>query len=61
MNELLAEVALRFGKVILAGLIGVVVYAVMAGPLDVPGSPQLALESWIVGALVILLMETSAF
>jgi hypothetical protein len=61
MSELLIEVVLRFGKIILAGLIGVVVYAVLVGLLGVPGSPLIALQSWIAGALVILLLETSAF
>jgi hypothetical protein len=61
MNELFVEVALRAAKLVLAALVGVVIYVIMAGPLGVPGSPQLALESWIAGALVLLLFETSAF
>ena len=61
MSELVAEFALRFLKIVLASVIGVVVYVVLVGPLGVPGSLQLALESWIVGALVVLLLETSAF
>jgi hypothetical protein len=61
MNEILIELALRGGKVILAGLIGIVVYLFLVGPMGAPASPQLALESWIAGALVLLLLETSAF
>ena len=61
MSELAAEALLRLGKVVLAGLIGVVVYVVLVGPLGVAGSPQLSLEAWIAGALVIILLETSAF
>jgi hypothetical protein len=61
MNELLIEVVLRALKVALAGLIGIVVYVVLVGPLGAQGSPQLALEAWIAGALVLLLLETSAF
>jgi len=61
MNELAAEIALRFAKLIVASLVGIVVYAVLVGPLGVPGSAQLALESWIAGALVILLVETGIF
>jgi hypothetical protein len=61
MSELAVEFLLRFGKLILAALIGVVVYAVLVGLLGVPGSVQVAVESWIVGALVLLLLETSAF
>jgi hypothetical protein len=61
MRELAAEIALRFAKVIAASLVGIVVYGVLVGPLGVPGSAQLALESWIAGALVILLLETGIF
>jgi len=61
VNELLIEVVLRGGKLILAGLIGVVVYVILVGPMGAAGSLQLALESWIAGALVLLLLETSAF
>ena len=61
MSEIVLEFLLRFAKLILAGLIGLVVYVVLVGPLGVPGSPQVALESWIAGALVLLLLETSAF
>jgi hypothetical protein len=61
MSELLFEFVLRLGKIILAGLIGVVIYVVLVGLLGAPGSPVLALESWIAGALVLLLLETSAF
>jgi hypothetical protein len=61
MNELGTEALLRLGKVVLATLIGVVVYLVLVGPLGVAGSAQLALEAWIAGALVIVLVETSAF
>jgi hypothetical protein len=61
VSELFFEFLLRMGKIVLAGLIGVVVYVVLVGPLRAAGSPALALESWIAGALVLLLLETSAF
>jgi hypothetical protein len=61
MSELAAEIALRFAKLIAASVVGIVVYAVLVGPLGVPGSAQLALESWIAGALVILLVESGIF
>jgi hypothetical protein len=61
MSEIVLEFGLRLAKLILAALIGVVIYILLVGPLGVPGSPQLALEAWIAGALVILLLETSAF
>ena len=61
MSEIVLEFGLRLAKLVLAALIGIVVYVLLVGPLGVPGSPQLALEAWIAGALVILLLETSAF
>jgi uncharacterized membrane protein YdcZ (DUF606 family) len=61
MSELVVEVALRFGKVVLAGLVGIVIYAVVVDLMGATGSPQLALEAWIAGALVLLLLENSAF
>jgi hypothetical protein len=61
VSELVIEFFLRFGKLIVAGLVGIVVYVVLVNVLGVTGSPQLALEAWIAGALVLLLLETSAF
>jgi hypothetical protein len=61
VTELVVELALRFGKVIVAALIGVVIYFVVVGLMGATGSPVLALEAWIAGALVLLLLETSAF
>jgi len=61
VSELVIEFVLRFGKLIAAGLVGVVVYVVLVNLMGAPGSPQLALEAWIAGALVLLLLETSAF
>ena len=37
----------------------IVVYALLVGPLGVPGSAELALLSWLSGAAFILLVETS--
>jgi hypothetical protein len=61
MNELLVEIGLRVAKLVLAALLGLVIYVVLTGPLGATGSPQLALEAWIAGALVILLLETGIF
>ena len=61
MQELLVEIGLRVAKLVFATLIGLVVYAVLTGPFGAPGSVQLALESWLAGALVILLLETGIF
>ena len=61
MSELVVEFILRFGKVVVAGLIGLVIYVVLVGLLGATGSPELALEAWIAGAAVLLLLENSAF
>ena len=36
-------------------------YVFLVGPMGATGSPQAALECWIAGAIVLLLLETSAF
>jgi multisubunit Na+/H+ antiporter MnhB subunit len=59
MKELLAELLLRLAKVLAAIVVGLVIYLVLVGPLGVPGSPELAIEAFIAGGLVVLLMESS--
>ncbi len=61
MNEILVEIGLRIAKVLVASLIGIAIYAVVTNLLGTPGSVQLALESWIAGALVLLILETGIF
>jgi hypothetical protein len=61
VNELLVEIGLRIAKVVVASVLGLVIYVVITGPLGVTGSAQLALESWIAGALVFLILETGIF
>ena len=61
MNELAVEVGLRLAKVLVASLIGVVIYILLTGPLGVASSAELALQSWIAGALVFLILETGIF
>jgi hypothetical protein len=59
MRELVVEVLLRLSRVVAASLVGLGVYLVVTGPLGVPGSAQIGLLAWLVGAAVILLVETS--
>jgi len=61
IQELAVEIGLRLAKVVVASLVGVVIYLVLTGPLGVPASAQLALEAWIAGALVFLIVETGIF
>jgi hypothetical protein len=60
-QEFVVEVGLRLVKVLVASLLGLVVYIVLTGPLGVPPSTQVALESWIAGMLVFLILETGIF
>jgi hypothetical protein len=59
VSNLLAEIGLRLLKALIAGLIGLVVYVVLVGPLGNPGSVELMLLCWLSGAAFILLVETS--
>ena len=61
MQELIVEIGLRVAKLVIALVLGLVIYAVLTGPFGAPGSLQLALESWLAGALIILLLETGIF
>ncbi len=59
MKELGAEILLRASKVLAAVVVGLVIYAVLVGPLGVPGSAELALAAFVAGGIVVLLMESS--
>jgi hypothetical protein len=61
IQELVVEIGLRLAKVVVASVFGLGVYLLLTGPFGVPASAQLALESWIAGALVLLLIETGIF
>ena len=61
VQELVVEIGLRLAKVLIASVIGLLIYLVLTGPLGAPGSVQLALEAWIAGALVFLILETGIF
>ena len=61
MQELVVEIGLRVAKLVIAAVLGLIIYAVLTGPFGAPGSVQLALESWLAGALVILLLESGIF
>jgi len=61
VQEFAVEVGLRIAKVLVASVFGLVIYLVLTGPLGAQGSVQLALEAWIAGALVFLIVETGIF
>ena len=60
-QEFVIEVLLRLVKVVIASLIGAAVYWILTNVVGEPGSVQLALESWLAGAAVLLLLETGIF
>ena len=61
IQEFVVEIGLRLAKLVVATVFGLVVYWVLTGPMGAPGSVQLALEAWIAGALVLLILETGIF
>ena len=61
IQEFVVEIGLRLVKVVFASLIGLVVYVVLTGPLGMAPSGELALQSWIAGMLVFLILETGIF
>jgi hypothetical protein len=61
IQEYVVEVGLRLAKVVVASVIGLLVYLVLTGVFGLPGSAQLALESWIAGMLVFLIIESGIF
>ena len=61
IQEFVVEIGLRLAKVVVASLIGLVVYVLLTGPFGMVPSAELALESWIAGMLVFLILETGIF
>ena len=59
MSNLIGEILLRLAKAAAAFVVGIVVYAVLVGPLRVTGGAELALLCWLAGAAFILLVESS--
>ena len=59
MRELGAEIALRLAKAAAATIVGVVLFAVLTGPLGIAATAELALLAWLVGAALVLLVESS--
>jgi hypothetical protein len=59
MSELVSEILLRAAKVVVAIVVGVVLYALITGPLGVAGSAELGLLSFVAGGVTVLLMESS--
>lgn len=61
IQELVVEIGLRIAKVLVASLLGAIIYFVLTNVVGAPGSVQLALEAWIAGGIVVLILETGIF
>ena len=59
MRELVTEILLRLSKVVAASIIGALVYVLLTGPFGATGSVELGVLAWLVGAAVMILMESS--
>ena len=58
MSYLLIEIALRVGKLVVASVVGIVVYLIAVGPLAATPSVELGLLAWLAGAATVLLVES---
>jgi hypothetical protein len=61
IQEFTVEIGLRLAKVLVASLIGAIVYWFLTNIVGAPGSAQLALEAWIAGMIVFVILETGIF
>jgi hypothetical protein len=61
VQEFVVEIGLRLVKLVVATILGLFVYWLLTGPMGAPGSAQLALEAWIAGALILLILVTGIF
>ena len=59
MSNLLAEIGLRLAKAGSAAILGLLLFAILVGPLANAPSTELALLCWLAAAGFILLVETS--
>jgi hypothetical protein len=59
MSHLFAEIGLRLAKAAAAAILGLLLYALVVGPVGATASVELALLSWLSAAVFILLVETS--
>lgn len=59
MSYLINEILLRLAKLVAAGIVGAILYAVAVLPLNVTPSFELAALCWVSAALALLLAESS--
>jgi hypothetical protein len=59
MSHLAFEIILRLAKAGVAFIVGIIIFGFLIGPIGATPTAELALLSWLSGAAVILLVETS--
>jgi hypothetical protein len=59
VSNLVVELLLRLAKAGIAGLLGLILWLILTGPLGEAGSPVLALLCWVSAAAFVLLVESS--
>ena len=57
MSDLRNEILLRLGKMLLAAIVGALLYLIAVG-LGATAGPELALVAWVAGGMVILLFQS---
>ena len=58
MSNLVNEILLRLAKAGIAAVLGIVLYAILVGPVGATASIELALLCWLSGAAFVLLVES---
>ena len=58
MSNLVNEILLRLAKAGIAAVLGIVLYAILVGPLGATASAELGLLCWLSGAAFVLLVES---
>jgi hypothetical protein len=58
MSNLVNEILLRLAKAGIAAVLGIVLYAILVGPVGATASIELALLCWLSAAAFVLLVET---
>jgi hypothetical protein len=59
VRELVFEALLRLSRVVLATVLGLIVWGIAVGPIGAAGSVELWLLCWLAGAAFILLIDRS--
>jgi hypothetical protein len=59
MSQLVNEILLRIAKLVAAGVVGAILFAIAVGPLGVAASFEVAALCWVSASVALLLVESS--